>query len=73
MAPLITKSDRHGADGDHQWCEWRCGAPLVPLRPSPLEPMDRHWHHFLSPMAPMVRTPNRYDPFTERANSEEPR
>ena len=44
MAPLITNGDRH-------WCQWRWGAPLASLRPPPLEPMDRHWHHFLSPLA----------------------
>ena len=57
MAPLITNGDRH-------WCQWRWGAPLVPLRPSPLEPMDRHWQNFLSPLASMARTPKYYDIFT---------
>ena len=52
-----------GTNGGRHWCQWRWGAPLVPLGPSPLAPMDRHWHHLLSPMAPMVRIPNRYDPF----------
>ena len=65
MAPLITNGDRRiGAKSDRHWCQWRWGAPLVPLRPSPLQPMDCHWHHFLSPLAPMARAQNRYDPFT---------
>ena len=54
-----------GSNGDRHWCQWRWGAPLAPLRPSPLEPMDRHWLHLLSPLAPMATTPNRYDPFTQ--------
>ena len=35
-----------GSNGDRHWCQWRWGAPLAPLRPSSLEPLDRHWHHF---------------------------
>ena len=57
-----TNGDCHGANGDCHWCQWRWGAPLMPLRPSPLEPMDRHWYHFLLPLGPMPGTPNRYDP-----------
>ena len=67
-----------GSNGDRHWCQWRWGAPLAPLRSSLLEPMDRHWLHLLSPLAPMAlmaRTPNRYDPFTgnfdELLNSEQ--
>ena len=61
MAPLVTNGDRH-------WGQWGLGAPLVPFRPSPLEPIDCHWHHLLSPLAPMAsmaRTQDRYDPFIQ--------
>ena len=54
MAPMEPFKWRHwspmviaiGSNGDRHWCQWRWGAPLAPLRPSPLEPLDRHWHHF---------------------------
>ena len=54
------------ANGDRHWRQWRWGAPLATVDPSPLAPMDRHEHHFLSPlvqMAPMARIPNRNDTF----------
>ena len=37
-----------GSNGDCHWVHWPWGAPLVPLGPSPLAPMDHHWHPFLS-------------------------
>ena len=59
MAPMVIANGANG-DGVHHWRHQ--GYP-------PLATMDRHLFHFLSPlapMAPMVRCPKRYDPFTNK-------